>query len=72
MTDKINKDMMIAEALEKYPESARVLKESGIHCLGCIAAHGESLEQGLSAHGKGKKEIDEIIKQMNELVEKKG
>lgn len=61
----ITKDMNIMEALQKYPEAGKVLMELGIGCIGCIAASGESLEQGLGAHGV---DIDEAIKKMNEAI----
>ena len=65
---KITKNMMIEEALKKYPKSAEVLMKNGIHCVGCLIAASETLEQGLKAHGKKDKEIDEIIKDMNKAI----
>lgn len=70
MAEKITKDMVIMDALQKHPEAAKVLIENGIHCLGCVAASGESLEQGLKAHGKSDKEVDEVIKKMNDSIKK--
>jgi len=61
----ITKDMNIMEVLQKYPDAARVLMEMGIGCVGCIAASGETLEQGLGAHGV---DVDEAVKKMNEAV----
>jgi len=68
MKSKIKKDMMIMEAIQKFPKTAEVLMENGIHCIGCIAASGETLEQGLKAHGMDDKDIDKVIKEMNEAV----
>lgn len=68
MTEKINKGMMIMEALNKHPKIAEILMEKGIHCIGCIASSGETLEQGLKAHGMKEKEIDKVVKEMNESV----
>lgn len=56
----INKDMKIGELLEVAPEKAEVLLEAGMHCLGCPASQGETLEEACAVHG-----ID-----VNELVEK--
>ncbi|MFC1517907.1 DUF1858 domain-containing protein [Candidatus Margulisiibacteriota bacterium] len=64
----IKKEMNIAEVLGKFPETMAVLQEHGIGCIGCMMAHSESLEQGLSAHGLN---ADEIIKEMNTLVKTK-
>ncbi len=57
---EITKDMLITEILEVNEELAEVLMEAGMHCIGCAAAHGETLEQACEVHG-----ID-----VNELVEK--
>lgn len=65
---KITKDMMIMEVLQKFPKTGEVFMELGVHCIGCIAASGETVEQGLKAHGKDDKEIDEIMKKMNKAV----
>jgi hybrid cluster-associated redox disulfide protein len=62
---KVTKNMTFAEILEKHPESADVLFESGLHCIGCGAAMYETLEQGCQAHGMSKKEIDDLIKKIN-------
>lgn len=56
----INKEMKIGELLEIAPEKAEILLNAGMHCLGCPAAQGETLEEACSVHG-----ID-----VNELVEK--
>ena len=68
MADKITKDMNFAEVLEKYPETARVLVEKGMHCVGCMAAHFETIEQGANAH---KIDVDELVKEMNKAIKKK-
>lgn len=57
---QIEKDMLISEILEINEELAEVLMEAGMHCIGCAAAHGETLEQACEVHG-----ID-----ANDLVEK--
>jgi len=66
MAEKITKGMMIMEVLQKFPKTGEVFMELGVHCVGCIAASGETIEQGLKAHGMDDKKIDEIIKKMNE------
>ena len=62
---KVTRKMTFAEILEKHPESADVLFESGLHCIGCGMAMYETLEQGCQAHGMNKKEIDELIDKVN-------
>jgi len=65
ITKKVTKDMTFSEILEKHPESADVLFESGLHCIGCGAAMFETLEQGCLAHGMNKKQIDALINKIN-------
>ena len=65
---KIKKDMTFAKVLQKHPETAHVFLERGMHCLGCMAAHFESIEQGAMAHGI---DVDSLIADLNKAVEKK-
>ena len=62
----VTKNMTFAELLEKNPESMNTLFESGLHCIGCHMSAYETIEQGCLAHGMSKKEIDELIKKLNE------
>ena len=59
---EINKDMAIGDFLEKYPEKAEILMNAGMHCLGCIAASGETLEQACEVHGI---DVNELIEELN-------
>ncbi len=68
LMDKITKDMTIGETITKFPKTAEVLMEKGIHCVGCHVAVSETLEQGLKAHGKDDKEVSKIMEEMNEAV----
>ena len=61
----ISKKMTFAEVLEKYPGTANILFESGLHCIGCGGAMYESIEQGCQMHGFSKKQIDDLIKKLN-------
>ena len=46
----ITKDMTIQSILEHHEDIAPILMASGMHCLGCAMAHGETLEQACYAH----------------------
>ncbi len=48
---QINKSMTIAEILRVDTGIADILMASGMHCLGCIMASGEDLEQACAVHG---------------------
>lgn len=68
---KITKEMNIGEIAQKFPDSVGILMEEGMHCIGCMASHFESLQQGLEAHGKSEEEITDILKRMNKTVANK-
>jgi hybrid cluster-associated redox disulfide protein len=59
---KINKDMTIAEALKLKPKIAPILMSKGMHCLGCVIAQGETLEQAAQVHGL---DVDELMIELN-------
>lgn len=65
MSDKkITKDTTIAEALKLKPAIAPLLMSKGMHCLGCVIAHGETVGQAAEVHGL---DADELIKELNEV-----
>ena len=65
---KITKDMTIAEILTLDIDSAVVFMESGMHCVGCPASSGESVEQACAVHGI---DADELLAKLNEFFDKK-
>lgn len=68
---EITKDIMIGDLVEKYPELRSVLMEEyGFHCIGCMAAGMETLEQGAEVHGMDQKEIKKMVDELNRLVTK--
>lgn len=58
----ITKDMNIGEILDLRPDAVPYLLEMGMHCLGCPAARGETLEQACQVHGV---DVDEMVKKIN-------
>lgn len=62
---KITKQDKITEVLEKYPATVEVFMQYQLPCLGCFAAHYETLEQGLSVHGI---DVDSMVEQLNEAA----
>lgn len=59
---KFEKNTIIAEVLEHAPEKAEVLLEIGMHCLGCPASQGESIEEACEVHGV---DVDEVLEKLN-------
>jgi len=66
---EITKDILIGELVEAYPELAKVLVEDyGFHCVGCMVAGMETLEEGAKVHGLGKKEIEKMLADFRKRV----
>jgi len=63
--NKITRNTNIMEAMDINPETAEILMEAGLGCIGCALAHAETLEQGLLAHGFDDKRIEEVIEKLN-------
>lgn len=61
----INKEMIIAEIINIEPKLIAVLMASGMHCVGCPSAQGESLEQAAIVHGI---DPDELTKSLNDFL----
>ena len=67
--EKIKKSDTIGDILKKHPELSGVLFEAGLECIGCPMMSLETLEQGCKAHGMSDKEVDKLIKILNEKLE---
>ena len=48
---QITRGTKIGELLNVFPESAPILMEIGMHCLGCPSSQMESLEEAAMVHG---------------------
>jgi hybrid cluster-associated redox disulfide protein len=64
----VNKDMIIADMLQVDAGIGPILMASGMHCIGCPSAQGESLEQAAAVHGL---DADELTNTVNKYLAKK-
>ena len=62
---EINKDMRIGELLYVDEIIAPILMRSGMHCLGCPASRGESIEMACAVHGT---DPDELVEKINAFL----
>jgi len=62
---KITKKTKMSKIISEKPDAVEVLFEAGMSCCGCPMAADESLEDGCKAHGMGEKEIDKLVKRLN-------
>ena len=58
----ITKDTMIGDILDMDKTTAPFFMEMGMHCLGCPASRGETLEQACMVHGVN---ADEMVTKLN-------
>ncbi len=65
--DKITKDSIIGDILDKDESTAQFFLEMGMHCLGCPASRGETIEQACAVHGV---DADELVDKLNKHISK--
>ncbi|MBS7306688.1 MAG: DUF1858 domain-containing protein [Eubacteriales bacterium] len=64
----VNKNMNIMEILQIDEAIAGILMDAGMHCLGCVMAHSEDLEQACAVHGI---DADKLVDKINAYLEAK-
>ena len=61
----VTKEMLIGEILQIDPQMAPFLMASGMHCIGCPSAQGESLEEAALVHGL---DPDVLVARLNNFL----
>ena len=61
METTITKDMTIGELLQLDIETAPLLMQAGMHCIGCPSSQGESIEEACAVHGIDPDAIVELL-----------
>ena len=64
----ITKDTLIGDILTLDSTTAPYFIEMGMHCLGCPASRGETLEQACMVHGVS---VDALLQKLNDHLAKK-
>ena len=60
--------MIVGEVLDIDTGAAKFFFEIGMHCLGCPASRGETIEQACSVHGA---DVDALIEKLNAFFQDK-
>ena len=63
---KITKEMIIVDILNVDRNLAAILMASGMHCIGCPSAQGETLEEACMVHGM---DVNVLVDRLNEYLE---
>ena len=59
---QIDKNMTVGDILDLDRETAVYFLNMGMHCLGCPASRGETVEQACMVHGV---DADALVKEIN-------
>ena len=65
---KVTKQSIIGDILDFDRETAQFFFEIGMHCLGCPASRGESVEQACAVHGT---DADALVEKINAFLASK-
>lgn len=68
MLKEVTKDMTIGDVLDADRETVPFFLEMGMHCLGCPASRGESIEEACAVHGV---DADDLVNKINEFLKNK-
>lgn len=58
----VTKDSLIGDILDADRSTAEFFLEMGMHCLGCPASRGESLEEACAVHGVS---CEDLVRKIN-------
>ncbi len=61
----LDKNSIIGDVLDAYPQTAPVFMAIGMHCLGCPASRGESIADACMVHGVN---VDELLAGLKKVV----
>ncbi len=59
---QITKDTVIGDILDIAPQTAPIFMSIGMHCLGCPASRGETVEEACQVHGV---DVDALLAKLN-------
>ncbi|MCH5296869.1 MAG: DUF1858 domain-containing protein [Ruminococcus sp.] len=64
---EITKNSIIGDVLDQYPYVADIFFGIGMHCLGCPASRGETIEEACQVHGA---DVNALIDSLNKAIVK--
>lgn len=68
MIQEVTADMLIGDVLKEDVTIAPIMMACGMHCIGCPASQGESIQQACEVHGV---DVQELIEKINEFLKNK-
>jgi len=64
-TSEITKEMKISEVVQKYPKTAFVFIDYGLHCIGCPSAVAETVEEAAKVH---RIDLNKLLRDLNKAA----
>ena len=61
----VTKDSIIGDVLDQYPATVPLFLQIGMHCIGCPASRGESIEEACMVHGA---DADALVEAINKAI----
>ena len=65
---RVDKTTIIGDILDYDVDTAKFFFEIGMHCLGCPASRGESIEAACEVHGT---DADALVSKINAFLDEK-
>lgn len=65
----ITKDMIISEVLDTNRGTVPIFFKNGLHCLGCVMASGETIEEACLVHNI---DCDKLLEELNAYLAEQG
>ncbi|HBM97913.1 MAG TPA: disulfide oxidoreductase [Ruminococcus sp.] len=62
---EITKNSIIGDVLDNHPNVADIFFGIGMHCLGCPASRGETIEEACQVHGA---DVDALVESLNKAI----
>ena len=66
MENAVTGKTLIGEIVNQHPEAIEILLSIGMHCLGCPASRGETVEEACMVHGLTGEQMDKLLDIVNE------
>lgn len=65
---QIDKNMTVVDVLALDRETAVFFMNMGMHCIGCPASRGETVEEACMVHGV---DVDSLVDEINQFLASK-
>ncbi len=60
--------MLIGDVINRFPDSAQIMQDFGLHCTSCSVNVFEPLKLGAMSHGIEEEVVDDMIDRINDLA----